>query len=258
MKKMFFFCSVLSFVFIAACVIAVVDYSSSEGRWMPKSSFRRTLTLPSGGTVSLENARGDIEIEGWEEEKVEISAEERRVYLPARRLYVSTWRQPDLEIQVKTSSDSISIETDPAIQKNESRFVNYVLRVPRSIHLQSLRNESGDIRVADVYGSLDVDLGEGTIRVENFSGSVDIRLGSGDVEAELLDLRPEDEVRITTRGGDIQLYLEPQAEIWLEASAPQGSVVSDFDLGKEQEPAQKTKLSLTALSGDIRIKKGKE
>ncbi len=258
MKKVFFLCSLLSFVFLAACVIAVVDYPYAEGRWTPKSSFRRTLALKPGGTISLENARGNIEIEGWDEERIEISAVERRSYPPARRFYVSTWRQSDLDIQIKESPGIISIETDPTIQKDEARLVNYILFVPQSIHLQGIRNRSGDIRVADVYGSVDVDLEEGTVRIENFSGSVEVRLGNGDVEAELLDLRPEDEVRITTERGGIRLYLEPQADIRLEASAPRGSIISDFDLGKEEEPAQKTWFSLTALNGDIRIKKGKE
>jgi DUF4097 and DUF4098 domain-containing protein YvlB len=258
MKKMLFFCIVLIVGSLSACVIAVVDYSRPEGRWMPKSSFHETLTLKPGGTVSLENARGNIDIEGWDEEKVEISAQERRGYPPPRRLYVSTWRQPELKIQIKESPDSIDIETDPTIQENEARLVNYVLRVPQSIQLQGIRNKNGDIRVADLYGSIDIDLEEGMVRIENFSGSVDILLGNGDVEAELLDLRQEDEIRITTRRGDIRLYLEPQAEIRLEASAPRGSIVSDFDLGKEEESAQKTRLSLSALNGDIRIKKRNE
>jgi hypothetical protein len=258
MKKMLFPCIFVSFVFLSACVIAVVDYPYAGGRWTPRSSFSRTLSLKPGGTVSLENASGNIEIEGWDQEQVEVFAEERRNYPLPRRLHVSTLRQPDLKIQIKTTPDSISVETDPAIQKEEARLVNYVLRVPQSTHLRSLRSRSGDISIADLYGSIDVDLGEGTIRIDNFSGSVDIRLGNGDVEAELLDLRPEDEVRITTEQGDIRLYLEPQASIRLEASAPRGSVLSDFDLGKEEDPAQKTRLSLSALNGDIRIKKGKE
>jgi hypothetical protein len=258
MKKVFFFCIVLIVGFLSACVIGVVDYPYSESRWTPKSSFTKTLTLKPGGTISLENARGNIDIEGWDEEKVEISAQERRSYPPPRRLYVLPLRQPDLNIQIKESPDIISIETDPKIQENEARLVNYILHVPQSIHLQSIKNKNGDIRVADVYGSIDVALEEGTVRIENFSGSVNVRLGNGDVEAELLDLRPEDEVRITTERGDIRLYLEPQAEIQLEASAPRGNIVSDFDLAKEEETAQKTRLSLTAFNGDIRIEKGKE
>jgi DUF4097 and DUF4098 domain-containing protein YvlB len=258
MKKIFFLCIVLIFGLLSACVIAVVDYSRPEARWIPKSSFHQTLALKPGGTVSLENARGNIEIEGWDEEKVEISAQERRGYLPPRRFYVSTWRQPELKIQIKESPDSISIETDPTIQENESRLVDYVLRVPQSIHFQGIRNKHGDIRVADLYGTIDVDLEEGMLRIENFSGSMDIRLGTGDVEAELLDLRQEDEIRITTQRGDIRLYLEPKAEIQLEARAPRGSVVSDFNFGKEEESPQKTRLSLSALNGDIRIKKVNE
>ncbi len=258
MKMVFILCSLLSFVFLAACVIAVVDSPYAEGRFAPKSSFRRTLAFEPGGTVSLENARGNVEIEGWDEERIEISAVERRSYAPARRFYVSTWKQSGLNIQVKESLGIISIKTDPTIQKDEARFVNYVLFVPQSVRLQGIRNRSGDIRVADVYGSVDVELEEGTVRIENFSGSVDVRVGRGDVEAEILDLRPEDEVRIAAERGDIRLYLEPQAEIRVEASATRGSIISDFDLGKEEEPAQKTRLLLEALNGDIRIKKGKE
>ncbi len=258
MRKVFFLCSLLGLVLLSACVIAVVDYSSSDGRWTPRSSFRRTLDLGPGGTVSLKNARGDIEVEGWGEEKVEISAEERRTFPSARRFYVSSWRQSGLNVRVESSPGSVRIETDPAIQRDEARRVNFALFVPHSVRLQSIRNKSGDVRVADIYGSVELDLGEGTVKIENFSGSVDVRLGTGDVEAELLDLRQEDEVRITTERGDIRLYLEPQAEVRLEASAPRGNVLSDFDLGKEEGPAQKTRLALTAFNGDIRIKKGKE
>ncbi|MDH7512198.1 MAG: DUF4097 family beta strand repeat-containing protein [Clostridiales bacterium] len=258
MKKAFFLCSLLGVVLLAACVIAVIDYPYDEGRFVPKSSFRRTIAFERGGTISLENARGNIEIKGWDEERIEISAVERRSTVPARRFYVSTWRQSDLSIRVKESPGIISIETDPTIQKDETRLVNFTLFVPQSVRLQGIRNRRGDIRVADVYGSVDVDLEEGTVRIENFSGSVDVRLRRGDVEAELLDLRPEDDVRIATERGDIRLYLEPQAAIRLEASAPRGRIISDFDLGKEEESAQETRLLLEALNGDIRIKKARE
>jgi hypothetical protein len=95
---------------------------------------------------------------------------------------------------------------------------------------------------------------------------VDIALGSGSVEAELLDIRPEDEVRIKTEQGDIMLYLEPGVEAQVEADAPDGEVSSDFDL-KQPLPAKtvsvrlgegKASILLSALHGVIKIKKVEE
>src|SRR4030067_2923225 len=77
MRKTIFVLLPVVMLLSSACVIAVVD-SKSQGQYWPKSTFRKSLDLKSGAAVSLENSNGDIEISGWGDERIEISAEGNR------------------------------------------------------------------------------------------------------------------------------------------------------------------------------------
>lgn len=263
MNGVFFFILVLVVALSTSCVVAVVDDRNPERSWYPKSEFHKTLALKSGGTLSLENANGNIKIQGWDEERVDITAVEKRGYPRSPRFYFYGTRELEPDIQIQSSDDMIRIKTPTAGKEDEFRLVHYDLRVPRSIKLNGIRNGRGDIQIADVFGSVQIGQEEGDITLKNFSGAVDIALVSGSVEAELLDIRPEDEVRIKTEQGDIVLYLEPGAGAQLEANAPEGDISSDIDL-KQPLPAKTVSvrlgeggasISLSALHGVIKIKK---
>jgi len=144
MKKELFLAGFVSLFFLSGCVI-VVDRPYEKEYGMPRASFQKTLDMKPGETISLENARGDIEVEGWDEEKVKIVAEEREEGFPRRRLHVASWKPFDLKVDVESSPAGIQVRTHPDIQKDESRSVHYVLLVPRSVHLRSIRNGRGDI-----------------------------------------------------------------------------------------------------------------
>ncbi|MEW5901506.1 MAG: hypothetical protein AB1715_08615, partial [Acidobacteriota bacterium] len=102
--------------------------------------------------------------------------------------------------------------------------------------------------------------------VRNFSGSLDIQTGRGRVEAEVLDLRSQDEIHIRLEEGDIVLFLQPGVGAELEAEAPEGGISSEIELGQTLPAAKvsvqlgegKTVIDLTALRGDIRIRKVEE
>ena len=71
------FCLLVVLFFLNSCIITVIDSSgSSAGRW--SEEFHKVIPLDSGGTLALENINGDIEIQGWEMEEVEIYAEKKR------------------------------------------------------------------------------------------------------------------------------------------------------------------------------------
>src|SRR4030066_459174 len=73
-KKTIFALSIATVLLSSACVIAVQD-PDSRGKFWPKGTFRKNLDLKPGGAVSLENGDGDIEIYGWKDDKINISAE---------------------------------------------------------------------------------------------------------------------------------------------------------------------------------------
>jgi hypothetical protein len=255
----------LAFVLLlsAACIIPVF-FDPESGTWTPSlQKFHKIVSLGAGGTLSLENANGDVEIRGWDQEDVEITAEEGRGDDRDRRrwpYYGTGDAQP--HVQVDQLDRLIKIKAGSPEEEN-ARPVHFVISVPRSINLTDIRINRGRVHIADVYGRVRVELAEGDIAVENFSGSLDLSLVRGSAEAEVLDLRKDDEVRITTKEGDIDLLLQPEVSVRLEATASNGEISSDFDLGQDL-PAKKVSAQigkaeaaafLTTLNGDIHLKK---
>ena len=102
-----------------------------------------------------------------------------------------------------------------------------------SVVLTGIRLSEGDLTVSDIFGKLEASVDQGGLLVENFSGAVDVTVGTGDADVEVLDLREEDTITITSRRGDIVLRLESGVGAIVEADAPRGRVRSDFDLGVE-------------------------
>ncbi|MFZ2055361.1 MAG: hypothetical protein WAU81_14330 [Candidatus Aminicenantales bacterium] len=246
-----------------ACVIAVVD-SSREGRSLPlQSEYHKTLDLEVGGAIILENTHGDIEIFGWEEERVDVAAYRRRDLPHSGGISIMGKRFSPPDIRTQSIGETIKIRTEEEGEGKDGNTVHYVLKVPRSIRLDRVSNGRGDILISGVYGRAVVDAKEGRVAIENYSGSLDIRLESGSVETELLDPRPEDSIRIRVERGDIVIYLEPKIAARFFLEAPAGNISSEIDLNQPL-PAQKVSsitgdggisLELTTLQGDIKIRK---
>ncbi len=253
---------IISGILSGACVVAVVD-PAAQGRSWPQASFQKSLSLKPGGSISLENLSGDIQISGWKEERVEITAQNGRETAPSGGIYFIGHRFKPPDVRVRATADSVRIKTNESGYEDGDSKVDYILNVPRSVNLDSVRNGRGRITISDVYGRAVLDADEGAVSISNYSGSLDVRLGSGEVEAEVLDLRPQDSVRIKVERGDIVLLLEPDAAAQLMADSPAGNVSSEIDLGQTL-PAKKVTarladgratIELTAVQGDIKIRK---
>ena len=264
MKRYFLSALGLAFIlaFIDSCIIAVVDYpQGTVGRSL--GEFHKVVSFQSGGTLSLENINGNIEIVGWEKNEVEVSAERMAPFSYRRRLYWQPAGRFLPEVDFDKFENFIKIKTKPASWDKELTSVNFYISVPHSINLKDIIAKEGNISLADLYGKAVIDLRDGEINVENFSGSLSASVVKGGVKASLYDLRNEDEIQITVGQGDIIINLQPEVKTRIEASTPEGNVSSDFDL-KEPLPAKKVTaqigeegalLSLSSLKGDIRINK---
>jgi hypothetical protein len=256
----------LALFFSVSCVIAVVDPRRPEHPNISLGRFERELPLKSGGSVSLENTAGDIKIEGWDEESVEVVVEENIGFPPSARFYFLGWGHPKPDVRIEGNEEEIRIRIPRSEKKDDRRLFDCRLKVPRSVNLREIRNGAGDMQISGIYGSARLSGKEGAVRLLNFSGHLEVVLEKGTIEAELLDLRPQDEVAITVDDGDIALYLEPGIGAELEAEAPEGEVASEFDVS-EPLPAKAVtaklgeggaRISLTARRGNLKIKKIEE
>jgi len=248
----------------AACIIPVyIDDPWNSPRSSPRL-FEKTVPWDRGGPIAVENPVGDVDIFGWDEREVQISAEWGWDATRGRRIGLFDGRDvPDVDVDVIDGVLSVRLRRDGREDESVSP-VRFVLNVPRSVDLKEVVVRRGRITVGDIYGRSRLAVEEGDVRIENYSGSLDISVGRGSAEAEILDLRPEDVVRVAVRQGSVIVLLEPEVAARIEAEAPKGRITSDFDLGPEGQDRKAAAVlgrgpgaAVTLLSegGDIRLRK---
>jgi hypothetical protein len=256
-------CVVTALSLAASCIIAYVD-NPSYGPDGGAFNYQKSVAFAPGGTVAVVNTNGDIRVRGWDEARVEVRAGEQGARREGRRFRIGGIGDFEPDIRFRLDEDQIKIQCPDEADRDS--VYDFEIRVPRSVKIQGIRNGEGRIVVADVYGRLDVEAERGEVIVENFSGALDVSLGEGDVLAEVLDMRPEDEIRVEVEEGDIEVFLQEPVGAALEIDAENGEITSEMELGRplpartlEVKPERASgRIVLKAGNGDIRIRRSSE
>jgi hypothetical protein len=253
-----------AFPFVCSCIVSLGDYPGYQvGRsWV---EYHKSVALRPGGTLSLENDSGHVEIVGWDRDELEMYVERSFTRSYSWQMRWQPWWRVVPKIDFDKFEDFIKIKAQPGRGSENRPAYDFYLNVPHHIQLKNIVSRAGDIVVADLYGEIVIELMEGSVKVENFSGSLFVSLGEGYVEADLVDLRKEDEVRISMEKGDIVLYLESVVGASVEANAPSGKIVNAFFPDKIPSSGKTafklgeggTYISLYSAAGDIHIKEFK-
>jgi hypothetical protein len=197
------------------------------------TEFRDSVDFAPGGTLSLENDYGDVRITGWDRDSVRVVAKTAAIESErSRSARESRVRDVTPRVEIREREDGLLIRTPTFEGPGDPPEVSYDLQVPSSVDLTGIRISEGNLSISDVFGRLEASVDKGDLSVGNFSGSLQATVGTGDADVEVLDLREGDEITISTRRGDIVLRLEQGVGAIVEADAPRGEVLSDFDLGK--------------------------
>lgn len=262
MKKTALFTVLFSIFLLSSCFYIRVDYPLDKGR-APIEDYRNNVPFSPGGTLSLENLNGNVEIRGWEQEELAVYAE-KTIQLPDNpRLYVFPRGNFTPGIIFDKFENFVKIRTKDVPKNRGMSYVDYYIDAPHSINLKDIMVGTGNITITEVYGEAYLDLVDGDIRVENFSGSLSASVARGAVSASLFDLREEDEIVIVCREGNITLGLQEEASAQIEAVFPAGTISSDFEFDTPLETEKidiqlgegGPRVFLTALKGDIQINK---
>lgn len=262
MKKSIILLLILFMAFLSSCFYIRVDYPQEEGR-TPLDKFHKNVPFSPGGTLSLANVNGNVEIHGREQEELEVYAE-KMIQLPDRsKFYVYPRKDVVPGIVFDKFENFIKIRTKNVSANKEVGIVDYYIDVPHSINLKDVVVRTGNILISEVYGDAYLDLQEGDIMVENFSGSLRASTGRGSVNASLFDLREQDEIVIKSGEGNITLSLQENASVHLMAAFPEGEFSSEFEIDVPPEDKKidtqwgenGPRISLTAIRGNVRIEK---
>lgn len=256
MKKTGLIVLLSSILTSSACVMAVVDHN----QYSPVEKYEEIIPFEPDGELALVNFDGDIEITGWDQWEVDIYAKKHLETPRGGRLQFLWEKRTVPQINVENYGNGVKISTRAPSQSGA--LVDYFINLPRSIHIKDITAREGRIFISGIYGSIRAELAGGDIEVENFSGSLTALVTLGSITAGLYDLREEDDILLNCREGDITVFLQEEVQASVYAEAPNGTIIDEFQLEKENGGLIDSRIGeggasvrITALNGNIQIKK---
>lgn len=146
----------------------------------------KSFTVGKGGTLEVDTTGGDIGIDSWEKEEVEVKAEG-----------ISQETLSDLKMEQVGKTVRVQYHP-PGHRSSRARFE---ITVPSRFNL-NLRTAGGDIHLKNpIAGSVRGSTSGGDIRIADINGEVSMHTSGGDITAGEV----EGNVILKTSGGDIRV-----------------------------------------------------
>ncbi len=173
--------------------------------------IEKELSLQSGGSLSLRNANGSIDVSSWDKPEVHVRAEKKMVVrrsggflfwggsLPFRTVEEAEDFFNQLKIEVSGDDRELVIQTHyPKNRRGVNLSVVYNLRVPREVNLNlstsngkvsvegvqgnvKIRSSNGELSCSEISGEIDAETSNGKVSVKDTDGSVNLRSSNGSV-----------------------------------------------------------------------------
>lgn len=167
--------------------------------------------------IRVSNINGAIEITGWENDLVSVSAMKR-----------STSGEEglrSLNISVSQTENSLEIMTKYTGQLLMQSGVDYSIKVPFNTTIDTLTTSNGAVEVSHVRGNLSATSSNGAVTIKNVKGIVTVTTSNGYIEVQnvtgIKSLRTsnaavdteiqsiQDNVDIETSNGAVTVYVNP-------------------------------------------------
>lgn len=234
--------------------------------------FLKTLEVSPGTSFSLDHSFGDIEIFGWDQNKIEIKA---TIRVEARRESTAKEILDAIVINVNQSAQTVKVSTDYPEKgwKNVSYSVDYEIHIPANSPVSSESSfgnmtltgltgklsatlKHGDLRVEDCLGQSDLKNQFGQITVRGLGGSSKISNMNGDIEVETVNGSLQAEGRfgnISVMNVDGDLTLDGSNGD-LDVKTVKGKATISNSFGGTDVTGVAGKLTMDCRNGDISIK----
>lgn len=191
--------------------------------------FEQTYPLSAGGTVSVSNVNGSIEITTWDRNEVKLEA----VKTANTRELLS-----EVELEIESTANSFSIETEYRKGVRDGRSwkeygkltVAFKLVVPRGAVLDEIETVNGSVTISDAANSVDASVVNGNLRAFNLRGNAELSSVNGSVEATFDELPPSARIDAETVNGTVTVAIPGDANATVRAETVNGRIANDFGL----------------------------
>jgi len=181
--------------------------------------FQRSFPLPAGGRFTLENVNGSVQVDGWEQERVEI-----RAVKSARENPQDLSR---VEIEVQANAAAIAVRTRYPQNDGIDVRVEYRVRVPYRVLLGRVATVNGTVSVRGVEGAGELRSVNGNVELVDGAGRFSARTTNGNVRLELRRLSNDRPMSVETVNGSVVVALPANASADLDVASLNGDFRSE-------------------------------
>ncbi len=227
-----------SFKTVSLCFFFVLLLSQLAPATTLHETFKKQISVEPGGSVSVENTNGSIEVRGWDKSEVMIEAEKTAKGSGQKD---AEERMADIDVEVVQNGNNIEIMTHLP-RSGGSGFmdwvfggggggtsVSYTIYVPNQTDLD-LSSTNGAVMVKEVSGKIALHTTNGRIEANEVSGSVNANTTNGAITASFDKVVSNNGMEFGTTNGSITCYLPPEVQCDVRAKTTNGSIKSDFPL----------------------------
>ncbi|HEV2618026.1 MAG TPA: DUF4097 family beta strand repeat-containing protein [Candidatus Acidoferrales bacterium] len=201
---------------VAMLVFAALPASAST------KVFDQTYPLQQGGSFSLANVNGSVQVEGWDRDQVEVRAVKTALH--------NSEDLDRVQISVQSDGEHMDVSTHYPQGSGVEVTVEYHIRVPYRVQLANVDTVNGDVHVRGVSGTGTVDSINGSVEVLDSDGRFNARTTNGDVRLQLKRLPQGGPIQLATVNGSVVLSLPPDANAEINVANRNGDFHSDFAL----------------------------
>jgi hypothetical protein len=183
----------------------------------PGTIITRTFPLNNEAAFSIDNLYGEIVIDGWDEQKAEISV---------IKYGVKPGGDPPGRIVFSGDEQNFKIST----VGNGSK-IGYHVKLPRALSNLDITAVTGPVTVSSIRASISADIGAGGISLNDVTGAATVQAKSGDISASFDDTDGGKPLRFVVDRGAISLRFKSPLDAELMARTENGIMSIDSGLG---------------------------
>jgi DUF4097 and DUF4098 domain-containing protein YvlB len=257
------------------CLLSTVVLLLSISVLASAQDFQKSYPVSSGGSVNIKNVSGNITITGSNTAEVTVSGfkEGRDAAL--------------ISVEDSSSGNTVDVRVQYPRNCRCNASINFEISVPQGADLNfaSISTASGDIKVQNVTGNLNLRSASGNVtvqqavgrvvatsasgdvRVTDVAGSISASTASGNVEARMNSISGSDSMEFSSASGDVRVWAPQSLDADVTLTTSSGSLDSDFALQMEEHehgPARSAhgrvgsgarSLRISTASGNVSLKR---
>jgi len=239
---------VLGLMALVGAVVTTENVRQHFGDWMGNTIERdldvAPTAVPSNARIVVRATRGDISVRSSDEPEIRVNGKKG----------VKSWNENEArkiadQVSVEIAKQGDGFEVRPAGGSESRVSMDMDVVVPRKANL-TVRNDKGDITVADMATSVNVNSGKGDVEVRNTGGDVNIDMRGGDAKVS----STKGDVKISG-GGDSVEVTDATGSLTVNGEFV-GPVRADKVAKGVRYVSHRTDLTLTQLGGHMEVGSG--